>query len=71
MKKGVEACFRGYLPPVDKDNELTAWLYIKELAQKALDNYPNSLSEDIEMIKQDDSDEKLGFNKKNCIIYRM
>jgi len=71
LKKGVELCFKGYLPPVDKDNELAAWLYIKQVAQKNLDNFPNSLTEDMEMIKQDDKDGKLGFNKKNCIVFRM
>jgi len=54
LKKGVQLCFKGILPPVDKDNELAAWLHIKEVAQKTLDKYPNSLSEDIEMVKEDD-----------------
>ena len=46
VKKGVENCVREYLAKnciMSKHNELAAWMYIKETAQKALEKYPNTL----------------------------
>ena len=59
------------MPPISIDNEKDAWQYIKAIALQNLKNYPNSLEEDNEILEQDDLDHKLGFNKRNCVIFRM
>ena len=53
-----------------KENELAAWKLISQACQEALDRYPNTLKEDIELLKKDDEEHNLGFNIRNCIMFR-
>jgi len=58
------------MPLYDKENELQAWNKIKEVALEALTKYPNTVEEDKEILEKDDMDHHLGFNNRNCILYR-
>ena len=62
--------FKGYLPKYTKENEAKAWKLISSACDKNLSRYPTTLQEDIELLAKDDQEPSLGFNIRNCILYR-
>ena len=47
LKPDDGLAFQGHLPPISKENELEAWKYMKDVVDKALKAYPNTLEEDL------------------------
>ena len=66
----LKHAFRGLLPPCGVEVELKTWLYIKQFTQQTLTKYPNTLQEDIEIVKKDEAENNLTFNEKNCVLIR-
>eukprot|EP00826_Nyctotherus_ovalis_P028224 TRINITY_DN2228_c0_g1_i8.p1 TRINITY_DN2228_c0_g1~~TRINITY_DN2228_c0_g1_i8.p1 ORF type:complete len:164 (+),score=43.51 TRINITY_DN2228_c0_g1_i8:455-946(+) len=56
------------LPPITISNELLLLKELRILAEDSLKKYPQTYEEDVELLKER---EKLTFNQRNCIIYRM
>jgi len=52
------------------ENEIATWKYIDGRADAALAKYPNTLEEDNNILERDSTENFLGFNKRNCVIYR-
>ena len=69
-RMSVQMSFDGHLAEVSKSNELAAWDVIVKACDLVLSNYPTTLHEDIAILQQDDKDGALGFNKRNCILFR-
>lgn len=67
LVRKLDQSFRGLIPRYKVENELKAWAYIREIAERYLGWYPNTLEEDIELLS---NDKALSFNQKNCILYR-
>ena len=67
----VQEAFKGHLDKVSKDNEERVWDLIDKVCDHALNAYETTLEEDIKILNDDDADGgKLGFNKRNCVMYR-
>ena len=71
--RGVEAdpTFRGYMSVVSLDNEESAWRTIEDAVDATLAKYPTTLDEDREILEEDKTENSLGKNKTNCILFRM
>eukprot|EP00826_Nyctotherus_ovalis_P030738 TRINITY_DN24545_c0_g1_i1.p1 TRINITY_DN24545_c0_g1~~TRINITY_DN24545_c0_g1_i1.p1 ORF type:complete len:116 (+),score=23.71 TRINITY_DN24545_c0_g1_i1:96-443(+) len=70
VKESTEAkpvYFKGKnIKPISKENEIRVLKTLKVLCRDALLDYPTTLDEDLELLK----DETLTFNQRNAIIYR-
>lgn len=66
----IKQQLNGYLPKISVKNEIAAWNLITSVVDACLAKYPTTIEEDIELLKQDESTNTLGFNKRNCILYR-
>ena len=67
----VQDAFKGHLLKISKENETAVWDLINKVCDNALKAYSTTLEEDIEILKKDDEDGgQLGFNKRNCVLYR-
>ena len=54
------------IPMISKENEIKVLKTLKLLCRDSLYDYPTTIEEDIELLK----DDKLTFNQRNCIIFR-
>jgi len=70
---GVDAdpTFRGHMAVVSLDNEESVWRTIEDAVDAALAKYPTTLDEDREILDEDKTENALGKNKTNCILFRM
>lgn len=70
VKESTEAkpvYFKGKnIKPISKENEMRALKTLRVLCRDALLDYPTTLDEDLELLK----DETLTFNQRNAIVYR-
>jgi len=56
---------------ISKENETAVWNLIDRVCDNALEQYKTTLDQDEEILKIDDEDGgQLGFNKRNCVLYR-
>ena len=46
--------FRGYMYPINKENEAAAWMVIYKAVNKALGQYPTTLEQDIKILKDEE-----------------
>ena len=67
---GLQTAFKGYLPSCSLTNETHVWMQVHILCGELMARYQTSLHEDIELLAKDDKENTLGFNKRNCILYR-
>ena len=72
-RKGVDIdpTFRGFMDVVSLDNEEGAWRVIEDAVDATLAKYPTTLDEDREILDEDKTENTLGKNKTNCILFRM
>ena len=66
----VQNMFDGRLEPISIDNELAAWNVIDKTCDKGLRRFSTTLQQDTQILKQDDEEHTLSFNKRNCILFR-
>jgi len=52
--------------PIDRLQEIEAWKFVQTMAKTRINDYPESLEQDIEMLKQED----LNSNTRNIIKMR-
>ena len=45
--------FKGYMYPINKENEAAAWMLIYNSVKEALEKYPTTLEQDIQILKED------------------
>jgi hypothetical protein len=56
---------------VSKKNELQVWNYIDKLCNEILERYETTIEEDDKILAEDDANgNKLGLNKRNCVLFR-
>lgn len=65
-----ERSFIGIIDASTFENEVRAWNFLENIVDQTLANYPTSLAEDIALLEADDTEKTLGFNTRNCIMYR-
>lgn len=53
------------------ENESKVLAWINTESKKALNEYPQSLKEDLEIIEKDDHASYLTFNQRNCVLFRI
>ena len=46
------------------------WMQIHIVANELMARYPNTLKDDLDILKKDDAKPTLGTNKRNCILFR-
>ena len=50
----MDLILKGYLPPINLENEVDTWIRIDKIATHQLLQYPTSLDEDQELLKQEE-----------------
>ena len=58
----------GYIPPINKDTEINVLKKLKILLVQALNQYPTTLEQDMNIYK---NDLNISFNYKNCLLLIM
>ena len=72
----TQEAFKGHLLKISKENEKAAWVLIDGVCDILLSKYKTTLDEDTEILKKDEVEGNpygsaaLGFNKRNCVLYR-
>jgi len=67
----VQDAFKGHLLKISKENETAVWHLIDKVCDNALEKYTTSLEDDIATLQKDEDEGiAMGFNKRNCILYR-
>lgn len=56
--------------PVSLENELKAWEHMTKFAKAALAKYPQTLEEDVALLKKDAAEHHLSYNQRNCLTIR-
>jgi len=52
-------------------NEVDAWNHIDKVCDQYLAAYDTTIEEDTKILTEDDANgNQLGFNKRNCVLYR-
>lgn len=60
--------FKGHnVKPYNIQNECAAWQLLKDAAIEAAGRYPQTLEEDVELLKSED----LTMNQRNCVLFRL
>lgn len=52
--------------PLSRANEIQVWQAVKTICTDYLNEYPTTLDQDIELLK----DDSLTFNQRNCVLFR-
>jgi hypothetical protein len=55
----------GYIPPINKEIEINVLKKLKILLVQALNQYPTTLEQDMNIFK---NDKNISFNHKNCLL---
>ena len=55
----------GYIPPINKENEINVLTKLKILLVQALNQYPTTLEQDMNVYK---NNKNISFNYKNCLL---
>ena len=66
----VQDAFKGHLLKLSKENETAVWKLIDQVCDNALAKYTTTSAEDVAILAKDDEDGALGFNRRNCVLYR-
>ena len=56
---------------ISRENEIKVWTMINKKAKSTIEGYPTSIEEDEALLAQDDAENKLTSNQKNCLIFRL
>jgi len=56
---------------ISRENEKRVLAHIKKLCVEALKKYQHSMQQDITILAEDDKDQKLSFNLRNCVLFRL
>ena len=62
--------FKKNIPFISLENERKVWTHLQDLVTRNLEAFETSLKADLEILEQDQSEQFLSNNEKNCIKYR-
>ena len=58
------------LTPQNLENEVEAWRLMHKFSEATAAKYPQTLEEDIALLKKDEEEKHLTYNQRNCLILR-
>ena len=67
----ISEVFKGSLNKISLKNEVLVWKLIEKTVDESLAKYPTTIEEDIAILDKDEAENNaLGFQIRNCILYR-
>ena len=66
-----EYVYKVFKNPHDLQNEIATWKFIRSKVIAALEKYPTTLADDLYLLHEDEQEQFLTYNKRNCILIRV
>ena len=62
--------FRGHITMMSLELEVGMWQFMDKVCYAALNKYPTTLQQDINLLNGDERTNTLTYNERNCVTFR-